>query len=102
MAEVDLPEPLIDAQRAADRAWADVEEHRKAVNARRRADAAQADAHKPAAVAKASELIELGAITPLRGQVFTVISSDGASTYKTHPAACTCYHRVAAQILLAA
>lgn len=67
-------------------------------------------AHKPAAVAKAVELIELGAITPLRGRrIFTVISSDGTATYKTHPAACTCpagikgrhvcYHRVAAQIL---
>lgn len=67
-------------------------------------------AHKPAAIAKAQELIADGGIVPLRGcRVFTVISSDGTGTYKTAPAACTCpagikgrhvcYHRVAAQIL---
>jgi hypothetical protein len=65
---------------------------------------------KPQAIEKARELIEQGGILPLRGhRVFTVVSSDGARTYKTHPAACTCpaglrgthvcYHRVAAQIL---
>jgi hypothetical protein len=37
-----LPESLIEAQRAVDRAWAEVEDHRKSVNARRRADAAKA------------------------------------------------------------
>lgn len=67
-------------------------------------------AHKPAAIAKATELIEQGGILPLRGRrVFTVISSDGTGTYLTAPAACTCpagikgrhvcYHRVAATIL---
>jgi hypothetical protein len=67
-------------------------------------------AHKPQAIAKATELIEQGGILPLRGRrVFTVISSDGAATYKTAPQGCTCpagikgkftcYHRVAAQIL---
>lgn len=67
-------------------------------------------AHKPAAIAKATELIEQGGIIPLRGRrVFTVISSDGTQTYKTAPAGCTCpagikgrftcYHRVAATIL---
>jgi len=65
---------------------------------------------KPAAIEKARELIELGAITPLRGRrVFTVISSDGTHAYKTAPSGCTCaagikgryvcYHRVAATIL---
>lgn len=67
-------------------------------------------AHKPDAIAKAKELIELGGILPLRGRrVFTVISSDGIGTYKTAPQGCTCkagikgryvcYHRVAATIL---
>lgn len=67
-------------------------------------------AHKPQAIAKATELIEQGGILPLRGRrIFTVISSDGTHTYKTAPQACTCaaglkgrhvcYHRVAAHIL---
>jgi hypothetical protein len=67
-------------------------------------------AHKPAAIAKATELIEQGGILPLRGRrIFTVISSDGTGTYKTAPTGCTCpagikgkftcYHRVAATIL---
>lgn len=39
MAEVvDLPEQLVDAQRAVDAAWAAVEQCRKSVTARRRAD----------------------------------------------------------------
>lgn len=76
----------------------------------RTATAAQATAHKPDAIAKATELIEQGGILPLRGRrVFTVISSDGIGTYKTAPSGCTCkagirgryvcYHRVAATIL---
>lgn len=76
----------------------------------RQATAAQAGIHKPQAIEKAVELIELGAIAPLRGRrVFTVISSDGTGTYKTAPSGCTCaagikgryvcYHRVAAMIL---
>jgi hypothetical protein len=67
-------------------------------------------AHKPQAIAKATELIEQGGILPLRGRrVFTVIASNGIDTYKTAPSGCTCpagikgrftcYHRVAAQIL---
>lgn len=67
-------------------------------------------AHKPQAIAKATELIEQGGILPLRGRrVFTVISSDGTGTYLTAPSGCTCpagikgrftcYHRVAATIL---
>ncbi|SEO84089.1 hypothetical protein [Actinacidiphila rubida] len=51
MPEIDLPQPLIDAQRTVDRAWAEVEDHRKSVNARRRAAAAtegrQADDARP-------------------------------------------------------
>ena len=76
----------------------------------RRATTAQVTAHKPAAITKAVELIELGAITPIRGhRVFAVVSSDGERTYKTAAQGCTCpagikgrhvcYHRVAAQIL---
>lgn len=67
-------------------------------------------AHKPDAIAKATELIEQGGILPLRGRrVFTVVASDGIGTYKTAPQGCTCkagikgryvcYHRVAATIL---
>lgn len=69
--------------------------------------------HKPSAVAKAQELIEQGGIVPLRSlRIFTVVASDGISTYKTAAQGCTCkagikgryvcYHRVAAQILTAA
>jgi hypothetical protein len=76
----------------------------------RQSTAVQAAAHKPAAIAKAQELIEQGGILPLRGRrVFTVVSSDGTGTYKTAPQGCTCpagikgrftcYHRVAATIL---
>jgi hypothetical protein len=76
----------------------------------RKATAVQAATHKPAAIAKAQELIEQGGILPLRGRrVFTVVSSDGTGTYLTAPQGCTCpagikgrftcYHRVAATIL---
>jgi len=65
---------------------------------------------KPDAIEKARELIEQGGILPLRGRrIFTVVSSDGARTYKTAAQGCTCpagvrgrhvcYHRVAATIL---
>lgn len=40
MAEIDLPEQLVQAQRAVNRAWAEVEAHRRDVDARRRRDAA--------------------------------------------------------------
>ena len=74
--------------------------------------AAKASAEKPAQVAKAVELIEVGGLVPLRGRrVFTVVASDGQNTYKTSPAACTCaaglkgrygcYHRLAAQLITA-
>lgn len=67
--------------------------------------------YKPAQVDAARELIDDAAIIPLRSQVFTVVSTDGAETYLTHPAACTCpagiksrrcYHTAAARLLLAA
>jgi hypothetical protein len=66
--------------------------------------------YKPAQVAKAEELIEQGALIPLRAnRVFLAVSSDGTQTYKTHRAACTCpaglkgryacKHQIAAHIL---
>ena len=77
------------------------------------AKAAITTTHKPHLVAKAEELIEQGAIVPIRGRrIFAVVSSDGTSTYKTAAQACSCpagikgrhvcYHRIAAQILIAA
>ncbi|MFZ3475330.1 DUF6011 domain-containing protein [Streptomyces sp. 4.24] len=69
--------------------------------------------HKPTLVAKAVDLITLGGLIPLRARrVFQAVASSGTGTYKTAPQACTCpaglrgqhtcYHRIAAQILLAA
>jgi len=66
--------------------------------------------YKPHLVAKAEELIELGAAVPLRGnRVFLIPSSDGSEVYRAHRAACTCKagirgehvcaHRIAAHIL---
>ncbi|MEU5834509.1 SWIM zinc finger family protein [Streptomyces diacarni] len=66
--------------------------------------------YKPHQVAKAEELIEQGGLVPLRGcRVFYAVSSDGATAYKAHRAACTCpagikalypcKHRIAAHIL---
>ena len=66
---------------------------------------------KAAQLASATELIEDGAIVPLRRTVFTVVSSDGTETYLSHPTNCTCpagikghrcYHMAAARMLLAA
>lgn len=66
--------------------------------------------YKPHQVAAAEELIETGALIPLRGlRVFLAVSSDGSTTYRTHRAACTCpagikgthvcKHRIAAHLL---
>lgn len=66
--------------------------------------------YKPHQVAKAEELIEQGALIPLRGRrVFLAVSSDGSTAYRAHRAACTCpagikgvhpcKHRIAAHIL---
>lgn len=66
---------------------------------------------KPEQIASARELIEDGAIVPLRGLVFFAVSSDGTETYRAHPTNCNCpgglkgrrcYHQLAARLLLAA
>lgn len=66
--------------------------------------------YKPHQIVKAKELLDLGALVPLRGRhVFLVPSSDGTETYRTHRAACTCpagikglhpcKHRIAAHMI---
>ncbi|MEU5596835.1 DUF6011 domain-containing protein [Streptomyces sp. NPDC020298] len=76
----------------------------------RRAQVALTD-YKPHQIASARELIEDGAIIPLRSVVFIAVSTDGTETYKTAPNACSCpaglkgsrcYHQLAARMLLAA
>lgn len=71
-------------------------------------DIADYKAHQ---VASARELIEDGAIIPLRSVVFIAVSTDGTETYRTAPTACSCpaglkgsrcYHQLAARMLLAA
>ena len=67
--------------------------------------------YKPHQITSARELIEDGAIIPLRSVVFIAVSTDGTETYKTAPTACSCpagvkgsrcYHSLAARLLLAA
>lgn len=67
--------------------------------------------YKPHQVASARELIEDGAIVPLRSVIFIAVSTDGTETYRTAPTGCTCkaglkgsrcYHQLAARMLLAA
>lgn len=67
--------------------------------------------YKTHQIASAQELIEDGAIIPLRSVVFIAVSTDGTETYKTAPTGCTCpaglkgsrcYHQLAARMLLAA
>ncbi|WP_199548717.1 hypothetical protein [Streptomyces sp. N35] len=65
-------------------------------------------------VASARELIEDGAIVPLRSGVFIAVSTGGTGgtdTYRSTPTACTCpaglkgsrcYHQLAARLPLAA
>jgi hypothetical protein len=78
----------------------------------RREAAAAAAGFKPAAVAKAKELIADGGIVPVRGRrVFAVVASNGVDRYLTAPNTCNCpaslrarhacYHRVAATMLAA-
>ena len=76
----------------------------------RRAQVDLAD-YKPHQITSARELIEDGAIIPLRSVVFIAVSTDGTETYKTAPTACSCpagvkgsrcYHQLAARMLLAA
>ncbi|MFI1728194.1 DUF6011 domain-containing protein [Streptomyces acidicola] len=67
--------------------------------------------YKAHQIASARELIEDGAIIPLRSVVFIAVSTDGTETYKSAPTSCTCpaglkgsrcYHSLAARMLLAA
>lgn len=67
--------------------------------------------YKPHQVASAKELIEDGAIIPLRNTIFIAVSTDGTETYRTAPTGCNCpaglkgsrcYHQLAARMLLAA
>ena len=67
--------------------------------------------YKAHQVQSARELIEDGAIIPLRSVIFIAVSTDGTETYKTAPTACSCpagvkgsrcYHQLAARMLLAA
>ncbi|MFI9079146.1 DUF6011 domain-containing protein [Streptomyces sioyaensis] len=67
--------------------------------------------YQPHQITSARELIEDGAIIPLRSVVFVAVSTDGTETYRTAPTACTCpaglkarrcYHQLAARMLLAA
>ncbi|MFG3170587.1 DUF6011 domain-containing protein [Streptomyces sp. NPDC048200] len=78
---------------------------------RRAAQAVDTTDYKAHQVQSARELIEDGAIIPLRSVVFISVSTDGTETYKTAPTACTCpagtkgsrcYHQLAARLLLAA
>ncbi len=66
---------------------------------------------KPEQIAKAEELIEDGGIVAVRETVFRTVSTDGTETYLSHPTNCTCaagrngrtcYHQIAAGIMLAA
>ncbi|MFI2761382.1 DUF6011 domain-containing protein [Streptomyces echinatus] len=76
----------------------------------RRAQVELAD-YKTHQIQSARELIEDGAIVPLKSVVFIAVSTDGTETYKTAPTGCTCpaglkgsrcYHQLAARMLLAA
>jgi len=76
-----------------------------------RHSAADTTDYKAHQITSARELIEDGAIVPLRSVVFIAVSTDGTETYKTAPTACNCpaglkgsrcYHQLAARLLLAA
>jgi hypothetical protein len=67
--------------------------------------------YKPHQIASALELIEDGAIVPLRSVVFIAVSTDGSELYRSAPTTCNCpaglkgsrcYHQLAARLLLAA
>jgi hypothetical protein len=61
---------------------------------RRATKAPELGQYKPYLVEKAIELLEQGAVVPLRrtgkNRVFLVVSSDGSSNYRTARAACNC------------
>lgn len=80
------------------------------VMVRKAAKAAVVSQYKTHQVAKAEELLEQGALVPLRAnRIFLAVSSDGTQVYKTHRAACTCpagikgrhacKHQIAAHLL---
>lgn len=84
----------------------------RACAAKIREKAAQTvNAHKPASVAKALQLIADGGIVkPRVGSFWTTVSSNGRTTYRTDTQSCTCmggqngrecYHKVAARLLAA-
>jgi len=67
--------------------------------------------YKPAQIDSARELIEDGAIIPIRPRVYRTVSTDGTEMYLTARQACTCpagiksrrcYHRAAVVILTTA
>lgn len=76
---------------------------------RRASKAPGLTAYKPHLVEKAAELLEEGAVVPLRetskNRVFLVVSDDGSSIYRTARAACNCpaglraEHRIAVHVL---
>lgn len=75
----------------------------------RREQAVAADGYKPEQIDAARQAIEDGAIIPLRGAIFLVVSSDGSEVHRTTATACSCpagvkgrrcFHR--ATVLLAA
>jgi len=78
---------------------------------RRAENTADLAGYKPAQIAAARELLDDGAIVPLRSVIFITVSTDGTETYKTAPTACNCpaglkghrcYHTAAARLWLAA
>lgn len=67
--------------------------------------------YKPHQINSARDLIEDGAIIPLRSVIFIAVSTDGTETYRSAPTGCNCpaglkgsrcYHSLAARMLLAA
>jgi hypothetical protein len=82
-----------------------------AAKVRRAAQTVDTTDYKAHQIQSARELIEDGAIVPLRSVVFIAVSTDGTETYRTAPTGCNCpaglkgsrcYHQLAARLLLAA
>jgi hypothetical protein len=72
--------------------------------------AAELAGFKPEQVDAARLVIEDGAIVPLRGRVFLVVSSDGDAVHRTTATACSCpagiknrrcFHRAAVALIAA-
>lgn len=75
----------------------------------RQEQALASDAYKPEQIAAAIEAIEDGAVIPLRGRIFLVVSTNGQDIHRTTATACSCpagikgrrcFHRAA--VILAA